>query len=374
MKNLSFLPIYILSKHNDDLRGYGWRQISKDGDRKLALFLRLKRVLCLAGRNMSDIDWETASTNKNNRDTLEISAVWEDEIFLSENYNDISAIVRRVGEWNTEAVYEIANETMQKYYEDIFDESTVGDLFCSCYLKCIAKKEYSDAYGETKLEMLGKIYEYFCRANARKSVAQNEAEGRTLVEQCGLSWSGTTYYNSKYYYACRKMQKNFCMLCDEICDEWGMHGLQFEEIESHSRFRPVGGMKFHGVFVWTQMKDNYPCNQYGFKNQCKEPPQHFVYLYRNHLKEEEYKAIEQLGMRLKESVEVSVLPKERRLWRSFLLSGDRDYHNGMSYLLEGRLQDAQDEKLYCDAMNFLENFRLYRLSGCVEYLYAYQKD
>ncbi len=313
---------------------------------------------------------ETEKRCRAQRDTLEISAVWEDEVFLSENYKDISDNVRNVGIWNTEAVYEIANETLQKYYEGVFDMVTVGDLFCSCYLKCIAQKEYSDIYGQTKLEILGSIYEYFCRANARKSVAQNECDGRALVEQCGLTWAGTTYYDSRYYYKCMEMQKNLGMLCDEICDEWGMRGLEFGELESHSRFRPVGGMRFHGVFVWAQMKDNYPCNQYGLKDSRMEPPEHFVYLYRNHLKEEEREDVERLGVRMKERLRQAVPGEERCLWRSFLLSGDRNYHNGMSYLIEGNIQDARDEKLYCDTMDFLANFRLYRVNGCVEYLYA----
>lgn len=101
------------------------------------------------------------NNSRRERDTLELSAIWEDEIVFSENYDDISENVRRVGEWNTETVYEIANETMQKYYEAVFDAMTVQDLFCSCYLKCIAQKEYSDVYGQTKLEVLAKSMSIF---------------------------------------------------------------------------------------------------------------------------------------------------------------------------------------------------------------------
>ena len=53
----------------------------------------------------------------------------------------------------------------------------------------------------------------------------------------------------------------------------------------------------------------------------------------------------------------------------------REYHNGMSYLLEGSLADEQDEKMYEAALLFLQNFRLYRVDGCVEFLYtAYEKE
>ena len=47
----------------------------------------------------------------------------------------------------------------------------------------------------------------------------------------------------------------------------------------------------------------------------------------------------------------------------------------MSYLLEGSLADEQDEKMYEAALLFLQNFRLYRVDGCVEFLYtAYEKE
>ena len=56
------------------------------------------------------------------------------------------------------------------------------------------------------------------------------------------------------------------------------------------------------------------------------------------------------------------------LWRSFTLEDGRDYHNGMSYLLEGSILDEQDDTVYGETMAFLQNFILYRVSGCVEFL------
>ena len=60
------------------------------------------------------------------------------------------------------------------------------------------------------------------------------------------------------------------------------------------------------------------------------------------------------------------------LWRSFTLGGGRDYRNGMSYLLEGSLME-EEEETYGMAMGFLQNFRLYRILGCVEYLSVHQQ-
>ncbi len=66
---------------------------------------------------------------------------------------------------------------------------------------------------------------------------------------------------------------------------------------------------------------------------------------------------------------------EKELWRHYTIQDGREYHNGMSYLLEGSLADEQDEKMYEAALLFLQNFRLYRVDGCVEFLYtAYEKE
>lgn len=299
-------------------------------------------------------------------DSLEISREWTCPVLTSELYVDIVDHVKRVGNWKANILYKIANTVMENYYEKAFDEQAVEELFRGCFQKCTQKNKEIAASGEKKYEILRTLYEYFARVNARKSVIRNEKEGRRLVEQCGLSWAGTTYYNSGYYFIWKRMQLLLQRVCNEISAGQGLAGISFADMERQTQFFHVGGLTFHGVFVWVQKKDNYPGNQYGMKELGKEPPEDFVYLYRNHFAKGEEAPVRLLERRLRGNGRET----EKQLWRSFVIEDDREYHNGMSYLLEGSLMDEKDEALYGMTMGFLQNFRLYRVAGCVEFLHV----
>lgn len=299
-------------------------------------------------------------------DCLVLSKERRNQVLTSELYEDIVDHVKQVGNWKANVLYKIANEIMQNYYAGAFAEEAVGELFRGCYIKCVEEKK--GIKEEKEYEILWDLYEYFCRASARKSVAENEREGRKLVEKCGLSWAGTTYYNAAYYFSCRKIQKLFQSICNELSAEYGLAGVPFLDLEKQNQFYLSGGLTFHGVFVWIQQKDNDPGNQYGMKEEGREPPERFVYLYRNH-----FDRAETAGIRfLEEEMRKMTEPKngETQIWRSYTVGGGREYHNGMSYLLEGSLMDESEEEMYGAAMGFLQNFKLYRVSGCVEFLRA----
>lgn len=300
------------------------------------------------------------------RDTLEISEIDEDEVLVCERYEDIIGVVRLVGSWKSNVLYQIANAVMRDYYDGRLDERGVGELFGACYQKCIETKTGRLISHDRQYEILRLVYEFFSRGNARASVYANEREGRKLVEGCGLSWAGTTYYNSAYYYAYAGMQRRFHVLCNKIADESGLPEITFEEIRRETQFLPVGGLTFHGVFIWVQQKDNYPCNQYGMKETDREPPKHFIYLYRNQCHIEEVPRVRFLEKKMKEETAANLAG--RKIWRSYTVEDGREYHNGMSYLLEGSLENERDDRMYEEAMAFLQNFRLYRVDGCVELL------
>lgn len=299
-------------------------------------------------------------------DTLEISEEDGEQVLGCELYADVSDNVRRVGNWRANVLYKIANAIMYDYYGEALDERGVWELFWACYEKCIEKNEVIAESDGRKHEILRLLYEYFARANAKKSVAENEKEGRGFVEVSSLTWTGTTYYNAKYFYRWENMHRLLRRVCNEISVEQKIPVVPFAEMERRTQFFCVGGLTFHGVFVWAQQKDNYPSSQYGMKELEKAPPKTFVYLYRNHYDPNETERVVELGKKIKRKF----AGEGKALWRSFLVGGGRDYNNGMSYLLEGSLIDEQDEQVYCAAMSFLQNFRLYRLSGCVEYLFT----
>lgn len=386
-------------------------------------------------------------------DSFEISGEWRETVLTSEMYADIIDSLKRVGNWSASVLYKIAEAVLRDYYEGRLDESAVEELFLGCYQKCVEKNAKIAASKKRRQEILAALYEYFSRVNARKSVSCNEREGRRLVEECGLTWAGTTYYNSQYYYIHRKMRLLFRTACERIAAREGLARLSYGKIARETQFRGMGGLSFHGVFVWIQKKDNYPEEQYGMRDLKKKPLPQFVYLYRNHFAKCEESRIALLGQRMKQMhreiaeqlrcadgpagncVEAGGLARNgiaearagqrdpagaatvrndrhspagvatvhngrhspagvatahngcwpadcdrsqtaaesasrepRQLWRSFTQEEGRDYHNGMSYLLEGSLMDDQDEAVYAEAMEFLRNFRLYRLAGCVEFL------
>lgn len=296
-------------------------------------------------------------------DSFEMTIDFTEPVLMSELYEDIIDQVKSVGNWRANILYKIASAIMQDYYTKALDMRAVGELFFECYQKCVEKNRQIASSKKMKHEILSTIYEFFSRVNARKSVAANEREGRGLVEKCGLSWAGTTYYDSEYYYTCGKMQRLFQKKCREIARKERLEEVPFTKIERETQFLHVGGLAFHSVFVWAQQKDNHPGSQYGMRELQRVPPRHFTYLYRNH-----FAPSEKNGMRLLEENMKRSVPVGEGLWRSFTLEDGRDYHNGMSYLLEGSIIDEQDETVYGDAMGFLQNFILYRVSGCVEFL------
>lgn len=310
--------------------------------------------IVLKGEEPVPVDW----------DSFEMTGEWVEPILTSELYEDIIDSVKKVGNWKANILYKIANTVMQDYYDGKLDRAAVGELFYECYVKCVEKNRKIASSEKKKHGVLWTLYEYFARVNARKSVVQNEREGRRLVEKCGLNWAGTTYYNAKYYYRCEEVQQLLHSACDEIATEEGLGGIDYADMDKQTQFFKVGGLSYHSVFVWVQQKDNHPGNQYGMKEIKKVPPEKFVYLYRNHFAENEKSGIGLLERYMKKAEDGT----QNQLWRSFILGDGRDYHNGMSYLLEGSILDEEDEKVYGAAMGFLQNFILYRVSGCVEFL------
>lgn len=311
------------------------------------------RRIVVKGEEAVPVDW----------DSFEVTRDFTEPILVSELYEDIIDQVKSVGNWRANILYKIASAIMQDYYAKALDMRAVGELFYGCYQKCVEKNKQIAASKEKKQEILATLYEYFLRVNARKSVAANEREGRALVERCGLSWAGTTYYASEYYDTYRKMQRLFQKRCREIARKERLAEVSFDSIERKTQFLHVGGLSFHSVFVWAQQKDNHPGNQYGMRELKRVPPKHFVYLYRNHYAKSEKNGIRLLEKSMRENAKTG-----NCLWRSFTLEDGREYHNGMSYLLEGSIIDEEDETVYGDAMGFLQNFILYRVSGCVEFL------
>lgn len=68
------------------------------------------------------------------RDTFEHSE--DPEELWCESYEDIMGIVRMVGKWKANILYQIANAILRDYHEKKLDEDGVGELFGLCCQKC----------------------------------------------------------------------------------------------------------------------------------------------------------------------------------------------------------------------------------------------
>ena len=244
-------------------------------------------------------------------------------------------------------------------------DATLLSVFYRQY--CLIYVRESKEKGATeKRKRLTEVYEYFARANARQAVQMNRREGRRLVEGSGLTWAGTTYYNADYYFEHKKVDELLQKITQEAAMELEIPCVDFEGAKKKNRFYLDGGISYHGVFTWMQMQNNFPSGQYGLRSLKKEPPENFIYLYRNGCCEAEKKGIRRLEMRLRNLAAGRNYGNE--LWRSYCTCSGNAYHNGRSYLLDWKRNSGEEEELYGKAMDFLDTFRLYRISGCVEIL------
>ena len=314
------------------------------------------------------------------RDSLELTIESYLRIALSESYDRISGDVRRAQWCSSDSLLKEASRVMADFYGGLIDRETTGHMaraYCCYYLEGRIAGKIEDLVENTEddaalhrehmMRELLEIYEYFSRANVRRAVEANNREGRRMVEESGLSWAGTTYYNARFYFTCERMQEMLRNICAELADENGLDAPDFDRTEKESRFRLDGGLSFHGVFEWVQKQNNYPPDQYGMRDKARRPPGSFFYLYRNCCSDREEKRIRRLSGMLKKAALKETSAKT--VWRTFCVTGGRDYHNGMSYLL-GEPVTEEDGILFETTMHFLETFRLYRVSGCVELLHA----
>ena len=125
---------------------------------------------------------------------------------------------------------------------------------------------------------LSGLYEYFSRANTRNACSRNMQEGKDLMEESGVNWNGTYYYNSEWYYACEEMQKLFQETANELTEEFGTESVDFAYVEQHTRFTLDGGITFNGVWdsmEWQINRDRAIGGNFHDVNMA--PPEDFVY-------------------------------------------------------------------------------------------------
>ena len=125
---------------------------------------------------------------------------------------------------------------------------------------------------------LSGLYEYFSRANTRNACTYNMQEGKALLEENGINWKRTYYYNSDWYYSCQEMQSIFQQIANDLADEYGVEQVDFTYVEQHTRFTLDGGITFNGVWdsmEWQINRDRAIGGNFHDVNMA--PPEDFVY-------------------------------------------------------------------------------------------------
>lgn len=275
---------------------------------------------------------------------------------VEESYDELMHMIAVVQQICENPCYAVSSGILERFYNG---ECTEGEVVEGFRDYCLRRHEQ----GEADFVL---AYEYFSHANAWWAVKANNKEGETLVERCGLKWTGTSYYNAFYYYKWKNMQQKIEDVAEKVAEFLGYEPLKCQEIRVKSRFLCGGGLDFHGVWQYEQRANNYPENQYGLLREEEEPPEHYAFLYRNFYDETDKERLRELLCAMKEKQEAVSCRLEA------IGVKERAYHNGMSYLLHFCPQIGIGEvkkSTYEQAMKFTENFRLFRVHGCLECLF-----
>jgi hypothetical protein len=267
---------------------------------------------------------------------------------------------------STNPCYTVAKRTVESYYNGTGSPEEIRIAYLTYCRKICGN-------GRGIADKISTAFEYFCRVNACCAVKHNNEEGRRIVEHCGMEWEGTTYYNARYYYRWkhvhRILKKAGSQLAMELSDEM----TDLSHLEEENRFQWEGGITFHSVWQHLQKQNNFPKDHYGLRRPKQEPPHGFVYLYRNYYDRKQENEVERL---LEQMQKHSGKNPEGQHMEGIGVK-ERYYNHGVSYLVDfeaGVQWGAVNEETYQRNMEFLKNFRLYRVSGCIECLGMTQED
>lgn len=180
-------------------------------------------------------------------------------------------------------------EIMKDYYSGVLSRDEVKNIFKEYVYHSCGKPAGAQGAADTGVTLsvyekqrltgyLGGFYEYFSRANTRNACAQNMREGKALMESNGMSWKGTYYYNSDWYWACEEMQEMFRETANELADEYGAEHVDFKYVEQNTRFKLDGGITYNGVWDCMEWQSNHDRGIGGsFLDYNMAPPKDFVY-------------------------------------------------------------------------------------------------
>lgn len=288
----------------------------------------------------------------------------------SDNYNDIRAQMQAISLVPGDRMFYETMDVMSDYYGGKLTQEEVKNIYKEyCYHMFGTAEQAQHPYRKEQIgRALSEMYEYFSRANTRAANNQNYAEAKEIVDANGMNMSGTTYYNSDYYYACKEMQELFWEISDELAEEYGTNKVDFAAVEKNTRFTLDGGITYNGVWSWNSWQNNsngMEKTSY-LTEDAAEPPRGFRYFTGLWVPN---------GAKLKQlKAAISDLDKNMNHAKTMLLAATvfGGKMNDESLLFEQKNMDrpgeTADEELYGKATDFLKKFHIRYWGDRVEIL------
>lgn len=321
-------------------------------------------------RNYSYQDGKGSETVHYAKDCVEISFASYTIPQDADNYEEIKNMLKtqsggKIGFPGNRMFYE-TYEIMEDYYDGKLSRGEVQTILKEYFYHAMGTSaEYVKENGVGQINdytkrfatnYLAGLYEYFSRANTRNACANNMQEGKELAESSGLSWNGTYYYNSDWYYACEEMQELFRETANELADEYGAEHVDFQYVEQHTKFMLDGGITYNGVWDCREWQINYDRKVSGsFQDMDMAPPKGFVYCSNAYWDEKkDYEGIRKRIEEMKSNYSSTI----------FLLAAAKNIKGKTSLLLDRKNYSSsslwEENEMYDEVVAFLKNFNISR--------------
>lgn len=269
---------------------------------------------------------------------------------------------------------------MKDFYDGKLNRDEVKNIFKEYFyhstgiLSGQGALQVSESYQkQTVTRNLAGLYEYFSRANTRNACAANNREGRALLENNGLSSSGSYYYNADWYWACEEMQELFRETADELADEYGAEHVDFDFVEKNTRFTLDGGITYNGVWNSVKWQQDAERNADGkYLESGAVPPKGFLYCSCDMSGSADgSRETASTADRIKKALEETD-KNERYTNLLFLLALNSNADRAESLLYDQKnytlASDGTKKELHQRAMDFLANFHINYRSSRIEFL------
>lgn len=228
------------------------------------------------------------------KDSVEISLPSFTVTPEADNYEEVMNMMKmhnseKIAALGNRYFYEIG-EIMNDYYDGKISSDDVKSIFKEYVYHTFGTPSAEgtncpmSTYQKSQLtRWLAGLYEHFSRANTRSACTKNMQEGKALMEETGMEWKGTYYYNSDWYYACEEMQTLFRNMVNELTEEYGAEQVDFKYVEANTKFTLDGGITFNGVWDSMEWQINYTAKYTGsVLDKDMVPPRGFVYCSKLH--------------------------------------------------------------------------------------------